>query len=267
MADPLLTLVLPYFNEEGFIGETLSSLARQVDRRFRLVLVDNGSTDNSTAVARVAIASLGSIEADWLSELTPGKIHALRRGIAEARTPFVGTVDADTFYPREYTARALNLLMRDDTTAAALAFTLGEDRQQAVSPLRWLAARIWPHKCHGGGAGQCYRRDMLEKAGGFEPTLWPYVLEDHEIIHRLTRQGRLGYARNHACYPSARRADRSDCSWNMTERLLYKLLPGSAMDWFFYRFLAKRFERRGLRTARLQDRQWLPDAGAQRATP
>jgi glycosyltransferase involved in cell wall biosynthesis len=265
MAEPLLTLVLPYFNEEHFIGETLASLAGQVDRRFRLVLVDNASTDRSTEVARGALADLGGLEVDWLGEPTPGKIHALRRGIAAARTPFVGTIDADTFYPPEYTERALGLLMRDPSTAAALAFTLGEDRRQAVSPFRWLAARIWPRKCHGGGAGQCYRREMLEEAGGFAETVWPYVLEDHEIIHRLGRQGRLAYARDHVCYPSARRVDRSACSWNMTDRLLYKLLPAGAMDWFFYRFLAKRLERRGLKTARLQDRQWGKDAGGQGA--
>jgi glycosyltransferase involved in cell wall biosynthesis len=265
MAEPLLTLVLPYFNEEAFIGETLASLARQVDRRFRLVLVDNGSTDRSTEVARGALTDLGGLEAEWLSEPTPGKIHALRRGIAVARTPFVGTIDADTFYPPEYTARALALLTRDPATAVALAFTLGEDRAEPVGSFRWLGTRLWPRKCHGGGAGQCYRRDMLEDAGGFAETVWPYVLEDHEIIHRLGRRGRLGYARDHVCYPSERRVDRSACSWNITERLLYKLLPDRAMDWFFYRFLAKRLERRGLKAARLQDRQWGTGAAAQRA--
>ena len=46
MTEPL-TIVLCFYNEERWIGRTLASLAAQTDRRFSLVLVDNGSTDGS----------------------------------------------------------------------------------------------------------------------------------------------------------------------------------------------------------------------------
>ena len=39
-----ITLVLPYFNESGYIGRTVARLGRQSDRRFALVLVYIGST-------------------------------------------------------------------------------------------------------------------------------------------------------------------------------------------------------------------------------
>jgi hypothetical protein len=136
-----------------------------------------------------------------------------------------------------------------------LAFGQSPGEQYAPAS-RWLQAGLFPGKCLTGGFGQAFRRAMLERAGGFDPERWPFVLEDHEIVHRMVGQGPLAYARAHVCYPSDRRMDRSGCSWNLTERVLYKALPEAAMEWFFYRFLARRFERRGLRNIKLRDQAW-----------
>ena len=50
----LLTIVLPFFNEQGWIGRTIDSLVAQNDERFLLLLIDNGSTDGTAA----AVATL-----------------------------------------------------------------------------------------------------------------------------------------------------------------------------------------------------------------
>ena len=55
---PKVTLVLPYFNEAQFIARTIESLARQRDRRFSLILVDNASTDQSTRIVRETCAMI-----------------------------------------------------------------------------------------------------------------------------------------------------------------------------------------------------------------
>jgi glycosyltransferase involved in cell wall biosynthesis len=249
----LCTLVVPYFNEEGFISRTLEAVAAQTDRRFRLVLVDNLSTDGSTAEARRALFSVADIEIEWLTETAKGQLCALRKGIEAARTPYVATLDADTYYPPDYVSRALGLLESDPGMAAAMAFNVGEDRRQTTGGIKWFASRVWPNKCHAGGAGHCYRREMLARVGGFDPEIWPYILFDHEIAHRIRRAGQLGYHRDHVCHASERRPHGSGSSWSVFERVLYKLLPDGAMDWFFYRFLSARFERRRLRTVRRCD--------------
>jgi len=251
----LVTFVLPFFNEEGFIGQTLASLAAQDDRRFALVLVDNASTDGGAKEARATASEMSDIEVRFIREDRPGKIFALQVGMRGTETPLVGTMDADTIYPPAYVARVIALFAADPKASMVLAF--GQSRGEEFAPTsRWLQAALFPGKCLTGGFSQSFRREMLERAGGFDPERWPYVLEDHEIVHRMVEQGPLAYARAHVCYPSDRRADRSDCSWNLIERVLYKALPQSSMEWFFYRFLARRFERRGLRNIRLRDQAW-----------
>jgi glycosyltransferase involved in cell wall biosynthesis len=250
-----VTLVLPYFNEERFLAATLASLGAQHDRDFTLILVDNGSTDGSDRVARSACGPLQDIALTWLREDRPGKIHALRAGLEAARDEIVVTLDADTIYPPEYVARIRRQFMGDPAVAAVLAWGRPAGRIRAGLKQR-LEARLWPRKCHTGGFGQAFRRDRLQAAGGFDADRWPFVLEDHEIVHRVSRLGTLSYQSDHVCHPSDRRTDRSGCNWTLWERLQYKLLPQFALDRFFYRYLARRFEKRGLSNLRLRIKTW-----------
>lgn len=256
LSEPPITLVLPYFNEAGYIAATLESLAVQTDRRFALVLVDNASTDNSAKIARQSCKGMLDVSTEFMTEEQAGKIFALRSGIAAVRTRYVATLDADTIYPVDYVARMLREFEEGENVAAVLAFDLPAGAEPVASSKQRLFADFLPSKCHTGGFGQAFDASKLAECGGFDPELWPYVLEDHEIIHRIGKLGRLAYAADHICYPSDRRNDRSDCSWTFAERVLYKVMPASVMDWLFYKFLAGRFERRGLRNIKLRDQGW-----------
>ena len=236
----LITFVLPYYNEAGFIAATLASLAAQTDRRFRLVLVDNASDDGSEVVAREACGAMPDITVTFLHEARPGKIHALRAGLGQVSTPLVGTIDADTIYPPGYVAQALAMFASNPAASCALAFGIspgtGHAGQRALLRL--------------------YARLFLERAGGFDAARWPHVLEDHEIVHRVRIFGPILYGADFECHPSDRRDDRSRCSWTLGERVIYKLLPTPFMDWFFYRFLGPGLERRGLGNLRLREKSW-----------
>jgi len=254
----MATLVLPYYNEEDYIAKTIISLAGQVDRRFALILVDNGSTDRSLEIAREAASKLNDIVVTFIEETTPGKVNALRTGLDHCETRYVGTIDADTIYPPNYVGRALRIMQRPSAPVCALAFALPLGGVNSSQHRKLAAFAKWiPEKCHTGGFGQTFDRQILESVGGFDPQRWPFVLEDHEIIHAIAKLGPLGYDPKHVCYPSDRRANRSSCSWTLGERVLYKIMPRQLMDAYFYKILGPRFERRGLRNIALRERQWL----------
>lgn len=252
-----ITFVLPYYNEAAFIAATLESLARQDDRRFALVLVDNASTDGSAEIARDAVRlGLADIAVTWLDEPRPGKIHALETGLAAVTTELTGTLDADTIYPWAYVSRILALMDAHPAAAAVLALRGAGERPAHSS---WLQSRLFPAKCHGGGWGQSFRTAALRRAGGFTAAIWPWVLEDHEIMARVGRLGILAYHRRHVCAPSDRRQDRSGVNWTIFERLLYKFVPAAWLPRFFHDFLGPRFERRGMRNVNLREQSWQPN--------
>lgn len=258
-----LTIILPIFNEEGWIGKTVASLAAQSDGRFRLLLIDNGSTDAGVAEAAAAAAIMGD-RFEVVACPAPGKIFAMASGLARVETPLVAICDADTHYPPDYTARIIALFERDPHAAAVMAINLSAPMPDARSRRRTAfvmrKSRRFPKKCHAGGYAQAFRTEALRAAGGFDATIWPYVLEDHEVVHRLIRHGHLVYHPEHVCFPSERRVCRKSVSWTRWERLMYRHMPQGAMDWFLYRFLARRFAARNSFGIALREKEWCAAA-------
>jgi glycosyltransferase involved in cell wall biosynthesis len=255
----LLTIILPFFNEQGWIGRTIDSLVAQSDDRFRLLLIDNGSTDGSVAEAAAHIAIMGD-RARIISCPTPGKIHALAAGIAQVETPLVATCDADTIYPPDYVKHIITLFGRHDRAAAVMAIDLyapvDDSRSRRRIAFIMRKGRRFATKCHAGGYAQAFRTAALRAGGGFDTGRWPYVLEDHEIVHRIMLYGRVIYHPDHVCFPSNRRVSRDSVSWSKAERLLYRYLPGKALNWYFYRFLGHRLAARNSMGVALREKDW-----------
>lgn len=248
------SVVLPYYNETAYLRPTLESLFAQQLRDYRLILVDNASTDGSGDLAR-ALAP-GALH---LQESRPGKINALQCGLAAVETEFVAFCDADTFYPAHYLRRCDELFASSDAVAV-MAMDLPADHEGPAARRKrakvMLVSRILSKQTHTGGFGQSFRTEVLRKAGGFSADLWPFVLEDHEVMQRVFKYGRSAYAPDLWCIPSNRRKDRSGVGWTKAEQLLYHATPFSLKDWFFYRFLANRFMARALDNTKLRRKDW-----------
>jgi glycosyltransferase involved in cell wall biosynthesis len=251
------TVLIPFFNERDFLEGTLASLAAQ-DVPFELILIDNGSTDGSGAVAAAICNRLG-LNFSLLVERRPGKVNALQTGVNRTTTRFVATCDADTLYPADYLRKAWSLLQTSGAVAGGAYFVApgATAQDHALAAQRMArAAKLLPAQCHTGGAGQVFRTDVLRRAGQFDALRWGYVLEDHEIMHRMAKFGSLAYGGDLWCAPSPRERDRESIRWTLVERVLYHATPKPARDWFFYAFLSRRLAARRLSSDRIRERQF-----------
>lgn len=258
-----LAVLLPFFNEEAYLPHTLACLARQTRLPDRIILVDNGSDDGSPGIARAFQKRLGAEACVLLHEPAPGKIHALHAGLSAVRETYVAVWDADTLYPPHYLATALAHLQAMPDCVAVVATDIYGPETSLPARLRrghvQLAKRLFRRQCHGGGYGQVFRTNALRAVGGFDPQRWPFLLEDHEIIHRLWKCGRVHHPADLWCQPSTRRPPSAQTRWPLHVRLLYHFLPFCWKDWFFYRYLASRWEREGFHSRRLRSRPWSKD--------
>ena len=272
---PLWSVLVPFFNERGFLPATLAARAAPgrgggvggggngdthgraaQDRAVRVVGIDNGSTDGSAAIARELCERLG-LDYLLITERRPGKVNALAAGLRWVDTPFVATCDADTWYPADYLTQAQAVLERGHAIAGAFFVAEASDAAARERAGRRICAtaKLLRGQCHTGGAGQAFRTDALRAAGGFDATRWGWVLEDHEVIHQVMKLGTMGYAEGLWCVPSSRPRDRDSIRWTLAERLLYATTAPVIGDWFFYRFLGPRLQARKLTSDRIRERR------------
>ncbi|HEY1558967.1 MAG TPA: dolichyl-phosphate beta-glucosyltransferase [Kofleriaceae bacterium] len=104
-----LSIVVPAYNEEHRILPTLEALSRFLlahPSRHEIVVVDDGSTDNTTGVVALAMSRIPNLR---LVRQTPnrGKGAAVRRGMLEARGQLRVMCDADGSMPPEQLPRLL----------------------------------------------------------------------------------------------------------------------------------------------------------------
>lgn len=258
---PRWAIIIAFYNEENFIAPTIACALGQDRGDLAIICVDNGSTDGSHA--RVAGLIAGHARARLVMETQPGQSSALRRGLAEAIALGAANVafwDADTVYPARYISRADALLGDDPGIVGVQAFDIyGPYDSLKNRIVRWrmaITARLLAGQGHTGTFGQCFRIPPLIAAGGPKNDDWPFVLNDHELVHRVLKHGRLASAADHVCWPAPRRQVKGHVRWNLPERLLYALTPYALKDWFFYRFLAPRLRARGMFEAGLRVRDW-----------
>lgn len=258
---PEFSVVLPYYNEYGYITDTLSGWLHQRTPPREIILIDNGSTDGSAQLVKNQLRDQQLIHTVFLTEPRPGKIYALQTGIAHSRYPFIALSDADTYYPPHYLELSAHLFAaHDETLSAIMALPEFENPHTVLSKTsrQSLIAfqKLWRKHAFTGGHGQIFRRQALLEAGGFSDSFWSYVLLDHEIMYRIFKNGRSLYHRDLWCCPSSRREDRTRVRWTLLERLLYLLTPHCLQGWFYYHFLKNRFEARGLSQLRLREKPW-----------
>ena len=256
------SVVVPYYNEaDGFLAATLGSLLAQTARPLRLILVDNNSSDGSGAIARALTGGIEGVEAIHVAQPVPGKVHALETGITLADTDFIAICDADTIYPPHYLDEAAKLFdAGGPKLVGVMAMSVGADPSTFAARFKrykgLFVSRFLSGQAHTGGYGHCFRLSALRASGGYGTQVWPYVLEDHELIHRVLKQGRIAYSPKLYCQSSDRRTDRASVNWTLLERLLYHVTPFALKDWLFYKFLAQRFAARGMVQTALRQRNW-----------
>lgn len=251
--DTRWSVILPYHNEEHVLERTIASLAAQSERPF-VLLVDNASTDRSAEVARRACATYG-LDALHLQEVRPGKVSALQCGLRKVTTPYVATCDADTVYPAQYLAQATRIIEQPGVVAGVAAYCPADASRRTARLAGWrmaLTARLLPQQCLNGGAGQVFRTAALKACGGFDPAIWDWVLEDHEIMARIERHGRIAYHPDFVCHPEWRPRAIDCTGWNLGEQLRYHATRSGERVGFFHAFLAPRLRERALSSVALR---------------
>lgn len=176
---PSVSVVVPVFNGERFLGEAVDSILAQQHPALEIIVVDDGSTDSTPAV----IDGLGG-RVRGLHQANAGPAAARNRGLEAARGDTIAFLDADDVWTEGSLARRLAVL----DAAPDLAGVMG--RTETFSDSRPDVALEAPG--YGAFVSAClFRRHVVDTVGGFDDRL--RVDEDYDWLARV-REARFELA-------------------------------------------------------------------------
>ena len=189
-----LSVVIPTYNRLPILRQCLTALERQQlaspIEGYEVVLVDDGSTDDTVAWLRAEAASLPHVR--LIQQEHGGPAEGRNRGVAEARGDVIVFIDSDLVVTPTFLishARALERFWREQGTR--LCFTYGAvintaNFENPTSEPHKLSDLSWAYFATGNVA---IDRDLLERSGLFDTRFRLYGWEDLELGERLRRLG------------------------------------------------------------------------------
>jgi glycosyltransferase involved in cell wall biosynthesis len=133
----LVSVIIPCYNHAHFVGEAIQSVLNQDYRRYEIILVDDGSTDNTREVA----AQFG-FKVRYIYQPNQGLSAARNSGLRAARGELIGFLDADDLYEPDYLSTLVAVLEANPQADAVHCACRFVDHNN--QPLLQIAGRIVP---------------------------------------------------------------------------------------------------------------------------
>ena len=198
MVTPLVSVVLPTYNRAQLLPRAISSVLAQSHSKFELIIVDDGSVDNTADVVsefsdpRIVFRKL---------ETNQGAPHARNVGIEISRGEFLAFLDSDDEWRSEKLAKQVQLFSESQSVGAVGAGIsiqhragkefvtkhfiptkrIGNIQRELLSGRSFPGKPLWP----GSTSSIMIRRECFDKVGPFDENL--RCAQEHDLYIRLSR--------------------------------------------------------------------------------
>lgn len=134
MQDDLVSIITPLYNGERFVRQTIESVLGQTYARWEMIIVNDGSKDNSEQIALSYAAKDTRIKV--FSQSNSGSASARNRGIREATGRYMVFLDADDYWDNTFLEEQLHFMRdKDAKIVCASCRRVNEEGKEILRPL------------------------------------------------------------------------------------------------------------------------------------
>lgn len=190
-----VSVIIPTYNHAGFLGEAIDSALVQTHPPIEVIVIDDGSTDNTAEVLAGYADRIRGVR-----QQNRGVAAARNAGVALSSGEFLAFLDADDVWSPEKTERQVRRFEAEPDIGLV---HCGMDEIDATGSLvrrvqdgleGWVADDMLLFQRSvilGGGSGTMVPRALFDEAGGFDETL--STSADWDFYYRLARRYRVGF--------------------------------------------------------------------------
>jgi glycosyltransferase involved in cell wall biosynthesis len=206
-ARPLVSVIVTFYNQAAFVEPTLSSVLAQDYSPMEVIVVDDGSTDDTP---QACAAFSGRVR--YVRRSNGGPSAARNEGLRQARGSLIAHLDGDDLWdPGKITAQVATALRYPEAGMIVVdgeMFCDGETLRPSLFG-GWISSRL-ADESHGAVVVEChepfvraclvttpsqvmFRREALERVGTWKESVW--LTGDHELYLRITLRYPVAFVR------------------------------------------------------------------------
>jgi glycosyltransferase involved in cell wall biosynthesis len=183
---PLVSIIIPYYNGERFIAETLNSLLKQNYSNLEIIIVSDGSLQSSLDVLEPFL-TLPNNQVRLIRQENMGQAAARNTGLRAAQGTIIGMIDQDDVWPVEHITNTLPYLLRENDS---FDFVRGMTQKLQLQPdTTWKLQD--PEFLPSLIGSALYTRSTIERVGFFDDTMregedfdWNTRLNELELLEK-----------------------------------------------------------------------------------
>lgn len=192
-------IILPAYNAAPFVAAAIESVIAQTETDWRILLVDDGSTDNTRDIVEPYAQQLGS-RLTYIFQQNRGLPAARNTAIRNGSSPILALLDADdlwlphrladslaSFEGRPQVGLSYGLITRFSDTGDVIDTFPGNGDRGENDVARWIYTRKIELPC----PSVSFRRECIEKVGFFDETM--RATEDRDMWLRIAQHYKVAF--------------------------------------------------------------------------
>jgi glycosyltransferase involved in cell wall biosynthesis len=174
---PLISVIIPAYNAERFIGQTLNSVLAQTYQNLEVIVVNDGSIDHTAEIVKEFIEKDSRVT--LLQQPNSGVAAARNLGIRYSTGEFIAPIDSDDiWYPQNIEKQVQCMLQSGPEVGLVYSWSIDVDQHsQPTGNMRSsrIEGRVYTtlliHDFIANASCVLIRRTCLDKAGGYDSSL------------------------------------------------------------------------------------------------
>jgi len=184
MTNPHISVVIPCYNDGKYLPETIARLKKQTFANFEIIVVNDGSTDESTITYLDTLSNDPQIQV--IHQANARMSAARNTGAKHAKGQFIAAIDADDYFDPTFFEKALAVFEKEPQTAVVTSY------------IRFFGNKTGSSKPRGGTAAnflfsnQCpacamVKKTVWDEVGGYDEAM-KMGYEDWEFYIRIAQK-------------------------------------------------------------------------------
>lgn len=202
---PLVSIVIPCYNHEQYVKQSLESVFSQTYKNIELIVIDDGSSDNSVDILK---KMQEKHDFTFVTQKNMGVCKTLNKAISLSKGEYIATLASDDYWNITKIEKQVNSLESDPNSefcfTQAKEFDENNPKYEKIFPKNPLTGRVLNQvflRQHVPAASMMFSRKLYDKLGGFDESLkeedWDFVIRSAAQTEFSAVSEPLFYYRSH----------------------------------------------------------------------